>query len=82
MIKLMRQAKLEGKQLFYFTVPASVPITLVENAQFTPDQLQQGNPFVSHRGEDYGMIPDDRETSKTIKIMIPTKGGNKLSTRK
>ena len=80
--RIFRQAKLEGKQLWYFTVPASVPITVVEKMAIPVAQAEQGKAILSHDGQDYGMTFDDAMTSKTIKLLIPNKAGDKYSMSK
>ncbi|CAK7222263.1 hypothetical protein SBRCBS47491_004806 [Sporothrix bragantina] len=77
--RIFRQAKLEGKQLWYFTVPASVPITVVEKMAIPVAKAEQGKAILSHDGQDYGMSFDDATTSKTIKLLIPNKAGDKYS---
>jgi len=81
-VRTFRKAQLEGKQLFYFTVPASVPITVIEKMEIPLERAQLGLPIFSHDGEDYGVTLDDAVTSQTIKLMIPHKGGDKYSMRK
>ncbi|ERT02717.1 uncharacterized protein SPSK_00456 [Sporothrix schenckii 1099-18] len=77
--RVFRQAKLEGKQLWYFTAPSSVPITVVEKMAIPVEKAQQGKAILNHNGEDYGMSFDDALTSKTIKLLIPNKAGDKYS---
>ncbi|CAK7272508.1 hypothetical protein SEPCBS57363_005166 [Sporothrix epigloea] len=77
--RIFRQAKLEGKQLWYFTVPASVPITVVEQMAIPVAEAKQGKAILSHEGQDYGVSFDDALTSKTIKLLIPNKAGDKYS---
>lgn len=77
--RIFRQAKLEGKQLWYFTVPASVPITVVEQMAIPVAEAKQGKAILSHEGQDYGVSFDDELTSKTIKLLIPNKAGDKYS---
>ncbi len=79
--KLFTQARLEGKQLWYFTAPASVPITVVEKMEIPMDRAKQGLPIVSHNGQDYGINFEDSMTSKTIKLLIPNKAGDKYAMR-
>jgi hypothetical protein len=79
--RVFRQAKLEGKQLWYFTAPSSVPITVVEKMAIPVEKAEQGKAILSHEGEDYGMSFDDSLTSKTIKLLIPNKAGDKYSIR-
>ncbi|CAK7201899.1 hypothetical protein SEUCBS139899_004614 [Sporothrix eucalyptigena] len=78
--RIFHQAKLEGKQLWYFTAPASVPITVVEQMAIPVAKAEQGKAILSHEGEDYGMSFDDSLTSRTIKVLIPNKAGDKYST--
>lgn len=79
--RLFRQAKLDGKQLWYFTAPASVPITIVEKMVIPVEAAEQGKAILTHDGEDYGMSFDDALASKTIKLLIPNTAGDKYSMR-
>lgn len=81
MAKIFRQAQREGKQLWYFTAPSSVPITVVEKMQIPLDRAQKGLPILNHDGQNYSLSFDDALSSKTIKLMIPNKAGDRYAMR-
>lgn len=75
--RIFKQAKLEGKQVWYFTAPASVPVTVIEKMAIPVEKARQGKSVLSHGGEDYGVAFDDSITTKTIKLLIPNQSGDK-----
>jgi len=79
--QLLGEARLANKQLFYFTVPYSLPVTVVEQTEIAITTAQKGLPIFSHEGEQYGVSFDDPKATKTIKILVPSEGGDKFSIR-
>ena len=76
------EAKKEGKQIWYFTAPASIPIEVVEKLEIPLERAQKGQSILSHNGDDYGVAFEDAATSRAIKLLIPSKAGNKYRMRK
>lgn len=74
--KFFSQAKLEGKQIWYFTAPASISIEVVEKLEIPLERAQQGLSILSHKGDDYGVAFEDASTSRAIKLVIPNKAGD------
>lgn len=74
--RVCSEANLEGKQLWYFTLPANVPVSVVENLEFPMDASQQGGSILSHNGEDYGISFDSTPPVKSIQILIPSTDGS------
>lgn len=74
--RVCSEAHLEGKQLWYFTLPANVPVSVVENLEFPMDASQQGGSILSHNGEDYGISFDSTPPVKSIQILIPSTDGS------
>jgi hypothetical protein len=70
------RAKMEGKQLWYFTAPASIPIEVVEKLEIPLERAQKGLSILSHNGDDYGVAFEDASTSRSIKLLIPNKAGD------
>lgn len=68
---------MEGKQVWYFTAPASIPIEVVEKLEIPLERAQQGLSILSHSGDDYGVAFEDASTSRSIKLLIPNKAGDK-----
>ncbi|KAK1991515.1 hypothetical protein LX36DRAFT_590300 [Colletotrichum falcatum] len=67
------KAKLEGKQLWYFTAPASIPINVVEKLQIPMDKAQNGDAIFKHNSEDYTVGFDVGSTA--VQLLIPNKKG-------
>jgi len=80
--QLLDEARLANKQLFYFTVPYSLPVTVVEQTEIAASSVFGGQPVVSHKGDEYGLSIDDAQGAKTIKILVPNEGGDQYSIRK
>ncbi|KAL1875954.1 hypothetical protein VTK73DRAFT_9665 [Phialemonium thermophilum] len=74
--KVFSQARMEGKQVWYFTAPASVPIEVVEKLEIPLDRAQKGLSILSHNGDDYGVAFEDAPTSRAIKLLIPNRAGD------
>lgn len=80
--KFFSKAQLEGKQVWYITAPASLPVTVVQDLSIPVNSAEEGRPVLSHNGEDYRMIFDDPSASSTYRLLIPNKKGNEYSLRK
>lgn len=76
--KEFKKLKSEGKQIWYFTAPKSVPIEVIQKHAIPLDKIQSGQPIFSHDGAGYGA--QFEEMSQTIKVMIPARSGNKYET--
>lgn len=74
--KFFNEAKQQGKQIWYFTAPASIPIEVVEKLEIPLDRAQKGQSILSHNGDDYGVAFEDASTARTIKLVIPNKNGD------
>ncbi|EGX96653.1 RNA polymerase I, subunit RPA34.5 [Cordyceps militaris CM01] len=69
--RICKEAILQGKQFWYFTVPHAVPVSLVQKLEFPVDASQQGDNILSHNGEDYGVSFDSTAPTKSFEILIP-----------
>jgi hypothetical protein len=74
--RICNQATSQGKQVWYFTVPANVPISVVQNMEFPMNQSQTGGVF-SHEGQDYGISMDSMAPKSSIQILIPSADGSR-----
>jgi hypothetical protein len=74
-VEVCNQANLQGKQLWYFTVPANVPVSVVQNLEIPMNQAQQGGSVLSHNGEQYGISFDSMIPKSSIQILIPAADG-------
>ncbi|KAL8345505.1 hypothetical protein RB601_005518 [Gaeumannomyces tritici] len=74
-LEMFKKAKREGKQIWYFTTPASVPISVVEKMEFPMKNAQTGDSIVSHDGVDYGVDLGASGKPSTFQILVPAKKG-------
>ncbi|KAI1636038.1 DNA-directed RNA polymerase I subunit RPA34.5-domain-containing protein [Biscogniauxia mediterranea] len=72
-------ANLEGKQLWYFTAPASLPITVLKDMEIDLAKVTSGGPLLKHEGDDYGLDLEPYATSTQIQLLIPSHGGDKYT---
>ncbi|KAM0324827.1 hypothetical protein ACHAQA_007793 [Verticillium albo-atrum] len=69
------QAKRDGKQLWYFTAPASVPINVIEQLEIPIHKIRNGEPVFKHDGADYGVNVSNEAANPTYQVLIPNKKG-------
>lgn len=74
-LEMFKKAKREGKQIWYFTTPASVPISVIEKMEFPMKNAQTGDSIVSHDGVDYGVDLGASGKPSTFQILVPAKKG-------
>ncbi|KAL1873927.1 hypothetical protein Daus18300_003799 [Diaporthe australafricana] len=72
-------AQMEGKQVWYITAPASLPVTVVQDLTIPMDQAQKGLPVLTHNGDDYRLAFDDPSASSSFRLLIPHKKGQEYS---
>jgi hypothetical protein len=63
------RTNLAGKQLWYITAPASVPISAIK--QVSLQDVQLGNPSLSLDGCDFGFVQDQAGDRSFTKVLIP-----------
>ncbi|KAI0000096.1 DNA-directed RNA polymerase I subunit RPA34.5-domain-containing protein [Xylariaceae sp. FL0662B] len=74
------QANLEGKQVWYFTAPASLPITVLQDMEIDLSKATTGGALLNHDGDDYGLGLESNAISTEIRLLIPSQGGDKYTT--
>ncbi|KAK1831271.1 DNA-directed RNA polymerase I subunit RPA34.5-domain-containing protein [Podospora conica] len=79
--KLFRDAKAEGKQIWYFTAPASLPIEVIQEHAIPLENLRTGTPVLSHNGKDF-CASADADCAYAINVMIPNKAGEHYGSSK
>jgi hypothetical protein len=62
-------SNLAGKQLWYITAPASVPISAVKEVSL--QNVQVGKPALSLNGREYGFVQGHADEKGCTKIMVP-----------
>lgn len=73
--RVCSEANLQGKQVWYFTVPANVPISVVQNMEIPMNQSNRDDRVFSHDGEEYGISFDSMMPKSSIQILIPSADG-------
>lgn len=72
---------MEGKQVWYITAPASLPVTVIEDLTIPMDEAEKGMPVLTHMGEDYRMAFDNPAASSSYRLLVPNKKGDEYSLR-
>lgn len=80
--RVCNQANMQGKEVWYFTVPANVPISVVQNMEIPMSQSRRGDSIFSHDGEDYGISLDSMTPKSSIQILIPSPNGTRYQSGK
>ncbi|KAH6721272.1 DNA-directed RNA polymerase I subunit RPA34.5-domain-containing protein [Leptodontidium sp. MPI-SDFR-AT-0119] len=68
--QLLKESGLEGKQIWYFTAPASVPISSIKAMSLL--DAKNGKTVLTHDGNDYGFMKDLAEDTTYTRIMVPS----------
>ncbi|KAI1757641.1 DNA-directed RNA polymerase I subunit RPA34.5-domain-containing protein [Xylaria castorea] len=72
-------ANLEGKQVWYFTAPASLPITVLKDMEIDLSKATNGGTLLTHDGDNYGLDLESYATNTQIQLLIPSSGGDKYT---
>lgn len=75
----LSKSNLEGKQVWYFTAPASLPISVIKDMEIDLAKAQSGGAILNHSGDAYGLDLEPYVTSSQIQLLIPSKGGETYS---
>jgi DNA-directed RNA polymerase I subunit RPA34.5 len=67
--QMFKKSSLEGKQIWYFTAPAALPLSLIDQMSFEDTTI--GRAILHYNGNDYGFIRDSAEDKTYTKIMVP-----------
>lgn len=73
--KLLSADKLAGKQIWYITAPASIPITSLKEISLR--DVEKGKPAITLNGTDYGFVKDAGAEKDGAKLLVPNKDGKK-----
>lgn len=74
--EFFNRARMEGKQLWYFTAPATIPINVIEKIEIPMDKARNGDPVLEHDGASYGVNVSDNANA-TYKVLIPNEKGTR-----
>jgi hypothetical protein len=75
----LSKSNLEGKQVWYFTAPASLPISVIKDMEIDLAKAQSGGAILNHDGDAYGLDLEPYVTSSQVQLLIPSKGGEKYN---
>ena len=75
-------ANLEGKQVWYFTAPASLPITVLKDMEIDLSKATKGEALLTHNGDNYGLDLESYATNTQIQLLIPSRGVDKYTSCK
>jgi hypothetical protein len=67
--EIFSRSNLAGKQLWYITAPASVPISAVKQVYL--QDIQLGKPALAFGGREYGFVQDQVGEEGFTKVLIP-----------
>ena len=67
--QMFKKSSLDGKQIWYFTAPASLPISSI--GQMPLKAAIVGKAILNHKGNEYGFMRDFAEDKTYTKIMMP-----------
>ncbi|OTA52908.1 hypothetical protein K449DRAFT_402289 [Hypoxylon sp. EC38] len=74
--EFLSKTNLEGKQVWYFTAPASLPITVLKEMEIDLSKAATGEALLKHNGDDYGIELESHATSTQIQLLIPSQAGD------
>jgi hypothetical protein len=65
--------------VWYFTAPASLPITVLKDMEIDLSKATRGESLLTHKGDNYGLDLESYATSTQIQLLIPSQGGDKYA---
>ncbi|KAL2072207.1 hypothetical protein VTL71DRAFT_11550 [Oculimacula yallundae] len=68
--ELLKKSNLQGKQVWYFTAPASIPISEIKAMSL--GDAKHGKTVLTHEGNEYGFMKDSAEDTTYTRIMVPS----------
>lgn len=77
--RIFRDAKTEGKQVWYFTVPSSLPIEVMQEQIIPLNQLNPGSTILTQGQFDF-TANHDGPVKTAITVMMPERSASKYKT--
>lgn len=68
--QLFSSSNLEGKEIWYITAPASVPLSSIDD--LSSQAIEKRENILSHNGDGYSFVPDANEGEAITKVMVPS----------
>lgn len=78
--EFLSKSNLEGKQVWYFTAPASLPITVLKDMEIDLAKATAGGALLNLQSGSYGLDLEPFATNTQIQLLIPSKGTNEYKT--
>jgi hypothetical protein len=75
--KEFNASSLEGKQIWYISAPAEVPLAELETISLENAKL--GNALLTHNSSKYGFVADDENSKKNLYVSMPGRNGYNFS---
>ncbi|MCJ1285767.1 hypothetical protein MMC26_005108 [Xylographa opegraphella] len=72
--RVFSQSNLASKQIWHFTLPASVPVSAIKSVSM--DSIEKGTSAFTYKGTDYALISDTSRKQATTHLLIPTENGS------
>ena len=69
---LFRLSNLSGKQVWYITAPADVPVSI---DKVDLNNITEAKPLISHEGQEYTLVNESSSSHSITSIMLPDKEG-------
>jgi hypothetical protein len=67
--EILNDRNLAGKQIWYFTAPASVDISALNEISLL--DMKEGKPVLKHKGYEYKFVVETAKNQKFMNIMVP-----------
>jgi hypothetical protein len=68
-VEMFRKSNLEGKQIWYFTAPASLPVSSI--GEMSLNDATTSRAILNSKSAEYRFIRDSAEDKTYTKIMVP-----------
>jgi hypothetical protein len=78
--KLFIESNIKGKQIWYITAPASVPLSAIEKISLR--DIEKGKKVLSHNGNDYSFMQDPAQVKTYSKVLTPNSSDDGYRTSK
>ena len=69
----LKPSALAGKELWYITAPASVPLTQLKEVAL--EEVRLGNPVLSHEGSQYRFLSGKQDAGNELRMFLPDQTG-------
>ncbi|KAI0475648.1 DNA-directed RNA polymerase I subunit RPA34.5-domain-containing protein [Xylariaceae sp. FL0804] len=77
----LSKENLKGKQVWYFTAPDSLPVTVLKDLEIDLTKATSGQKLLTHDGDGYGLDVESEATSTQIQLLVGSRqGGDEYST--